>query len=83
MAPPYIGGTGGTGSGTPPRLSYRHLQTTPAALWIIPHGLGFRPAGVQVTDHAGDDVAGVVTHPDLFTTHIHFDVPIRGIADLS
>ena len=40
-------------------------------------------AGVQVTDPAGDDVEGVVSHPDLNTTHIHFDVPVAGIADLS
>lgn len=85
MAPPFFGGggTGGSGGGTPQRLSYRHRQDAASSVWIIAHGLGFRPAGVQVTDTEDDDVEGVVTHPDLNTTHIHFDVPVAGIADLS
>jgi hypothetical protein len=85
MPPPFFGGggTGGGGSGTPSRLSYRHRQDTASSVWVIAHGLGFRPAGVQVTDAEGNDVEGVVSHPDLNTTQIHFDVPIAGIADCS
>ena len=55
MAPPFFGG-GGSGGGTPQRLSYRHRQDAASSVWIIAHGLGFRPAGVQVTDSDGDDV---------------------------
>ncbi len=85
MAPPFFGGggTGGGGGGSPQRLSYRHRQDAASSVWIIAHGLGFRPAGVQVTDSTGDDVEGAVSHPDENTTHIHFDVPVAGIADLS
>ncbi|MCK6490704.1 MAG: hypothetical protein L6R48_20835 [Planctomycetes bacterium] len=84
MAPPFFGGgSSGGGGGTPPRLGYQHHQDTPAQLWVIAHGLGFRPAGVQVTDDAGAPVEGVVTHPDALTTHIHFDLPLSGTADLS
>ena len=85
MAPPFFGGGGGGGSGggTPPRLSYRHRQDAASSVWIIAHGLGFRPAGVQVTDTEGDDVEGTVFHLDVNTTRIHFDVPVAGIADLS
>ena len=86
MAPPYFGGGGGSsggGGGTPLRQAYRHRQDAASSVWIINHGLGFRPAGVQVTDTEGDPVEGVVTHPDQNTTHIHFDVPVSGTADLS
>ncbi len=85
MAPPFFGGggTGGGGGGTPQRLSYRHRQDAASSVWIIAHGLGFRPAGVQVTDTESNPVEGVVVHPDENTTHIHFDMPIAGIADLS
>ena len=82
MVPPFFGG-GGSGGGTPQRLSYRHRQDAASSVWIIAHGLGFRPAGVQVTDSDGDDVEGAVYHLDEHTTRIHFDVPIAGIADLS
>lgn len=80
---PYYGGGSGGGGGPPPRLSHRHHQEAAATTWIIAHGLGFRPAGIQVTDTDGHRVEGVATHPDEHSTHIHFDVPIRGIADLS
>jgi len=86
MVPPFFGGGGvaGGGGGTaPPRLSYRHRQDAASSVWIIAHGLGFRPAGVQVTDSTGDGVEGTVSHPDLNTTHLHFDVPVAGIVDLS
>ena len=79
---PYYPLRGG-GGGLPPRLAHRHHQATAAAVWIISHGLGFRPGGVLVTDLAGNSVEGVVSHPDLLTTHITFGAPISGIADLS
>ncbi len=88
MAPPYFGGggsgsAGGGGGGTPLRLAYRHRQDLPALVWTIAHGLGFRPAGVQVADEEGNPVEGAIAHPDLNTTQIHFEVPIAGTADLS
>ena len=82
---PFFGTPSG-GGGTPvppPVLGYRHTQVTASPLWFIPHGLGFRPAGVQVMDDDGNPVEGVVTFPDLNTTLIQFLVPVRGIADLS
>jgi len=84
---PYTGSSTGGGSGggssPPPVLGYRHQQVAPASEWLIVHGLGFRPAGVQVTDDTGVDVLGVVTNPDLNTTVIAFAVPLAGSADLS
>ena len=83
---PFFGTPSGGGGGPPappPRLGYRHTQTPAATQWLIAHGLGFRPAGVQVTDATGDAVDGVVSHPDLNTSLITFRVPISGIADLS
>jgi hypothetical protein len=78
------GGNGGNSGPTPPPvLGYHHEQPTPASEWRIVHRLGFRPAGVQVTDADGDDVLGVATHPDLTTTVIRFAVPLAGTADLS
>lgn len=82
---PYYGlqHSGGGGPGSAPRLAHRHQQALPAAVWTIAHGLGFRPAGVQVTDPSGTPVEGVVSHPDLLTTHITFGAPLAGTADLS
>ena len=80
---PYTGSSSGSGSTPPPVLGYHHEQPTPDSEWQIVHNLGFRPAGVQVTDDSGDDVVGVVTHPDLNTTVITFALPLSGTADLS
>ena len=83
---PFFGTPSGGGGGPappPPQLGYRHHQEVAAATWLIAHGLGFRPAGVQVTDSDGDPVEGVVIHPDLNTTQLTFLVPVSGIADLS
>ena len=78
---PYTGGSGG---GVPASaLGYRHHQDIASAAWLITHGLGFHPAGVQVTDLDGNPVEGVVTHPDLNTSLITFSEPVAGIADLS
>ena len=75
--------TGGGGGGPPPRLAYHHQQDLPAAIWAITHGLGFRPAGVQVTDVDGASVEGQITHADESTLVITFSQPLAGVADLS
>jgi hypothetical protein len=55
----------------------------PAAHWVIAHHLGFRPAGVLISDPDGNPVEGVIAHLDGSTTTITFGLPISGIADLS
>jgi hypothetical protein len=80
--PPYTG-IGSGGSTIIPPLSYRHRQDASSAAWVISHNLGFRPAGVQVTDSDGNPVAGVVAYPDLNTVLITFSMPVAGVADLS
>lgn len=80
---PFFGTPSGGTPAPPLVLGYRHRQDAASAVWLIVHGLGFRPAGIQVSDADGTPVEGVVAHPDLNTTRITFALPVSGIADLS
>jgi hypothetical protein len=80
---PYTGTGSGGGSTVIPPLSYHHRQDAASAAWNIVHNLGFRPAGVQVTDAGGNPVTGVISYPDLNTTLITFSAPVAGVAELS
>ena len=73
---PFFGTPSGGGTpGPPPLLAYHHDQPTASPLWLIVHGLSFRPAGVQVLDPDGNPVEGVVSHPIAGTTLIQFLIP--------
>lgn len=64
-------------------LNYTHEQITPSATWIIPHPLGYRPAGIRVFDSGGTEWEGVVSYPDVNTVRIDFDYAFGGTAELS
>lgn len=55
-------------------ISYRHIQPNqdPSPHWVIVHNLGYKPGGVFVTDSAGTQQTGKVTHIDSTTLTIDF-----------
>lgn len=55
----------------------------PQQMWLIEHGLGFTPAGVQATDMAGHEIRGEVTYPDSNRIQIEFAQPTAGRVRLS
>jgi len=38
--------------------AFKHIQSTPATTWTIPHNLGYRPSIGAIFDHNGDPVNG-------------------------
>ena len=65
-------------------FAYRHVQSTAATVWIIPHNLGWYPGGVQVEGPSGETVGGVaVGYPDVNTVRLEFNTPMSGVAYLS
>lgn len=75
VSPPDPGHDGAT--------SFTYTQLAPSTLWIITHDLGFRPAGVQVHDNAGQEIVGQVEYPSLNVVTIEFSAPVSGVAYLS
>lgn len=65
--------------------SYTHSQLIPADEWVIPHNLGYKPAGVSVFDSAGTGpfLAVKVVHDNLNQMTISFALPFAGTAEVS
>jgi hypothetical protein len=79
------GPVGPAGPQGPPGVDtgyYRHVQDNPAAVWIVQHNLGYRPA-VFVEDSAGSVVIGDVLYVDANQLTISFDAAFGGYANLS
>ncbi len=82
------GGSGGTWAdliGKPsvfPPDDFVHVQTTPAAIWIINHNRGVQPALIGVMDTGGTEVDPNVIHQSVNQTILEFNPPIAGIARL-
>ena len=60
---------------------YKHDQPTPAATWVVHHGLGGTPTALLVQDASG------VLHTEMVpidsdTVHLLFSVPTAGTAQL-
>jgi hypothetical protein len=62
--------------------SYRHIQTVAAAVWTIPHNLGFYP-NVAVVDSSGREVVGEIDYVDMNTVRLTFSAAFGGEAYLS
>ena len=72
------------GGGTSiPSLAYRHEQALSSSVWVIVHGLPFRPSGIGVVDHLGNPHYPVITWPDDTTVQLAFGYDVRGVARLS
>lgn len=80
----HIPMTGPQGPPGPPSTSaYRHTQATPSTLWVVEHGLGYQPGGINVTNPSGDTYWPTVEHIDDNTAHLHLPESILGTARLS
>lgn len=62
--------------------SYRHVQSVPASVWIIPHELGMYP-NVAIIDSAGDGVIGAVHYDNENQITMIFSAAFSGEAYLS
>jgi hypothetical protein len=70
-------------SGGPVNLAYTHEQTTPSSVWVIEHGLSFRPGGVEVVDHLGNPHHPTVSYPTAGSVQLGFTSDVRGVVRLS
>jgi hypothetical protein len=61
---------------------YRHVQTTPAAVWNIQHNLGSKPVAVWTFDGAGTQIYGTPDHANatLNLISVTFCEPVSGLA---
>jgi hypothetical protein len=77
--------TGGNQTGTvnyPTSLNLQpfvFVQSTPAALWIVNHNLGYKPS-VEIIDSNGDEVITDVKHISVNQVQISFVIPTAGEA---
>lgn len=63
-------------------LGYVHIQSVPASVWNITHGLGFTP-NITVVDTAGTVVEGSYNYPNASTVVLTFIGAFSGRAYLS
>jgi hypothetical protein len=68
---------------TPTPLGGSWVFPLPQQVWLVEHGLGFIPAGVQATDMAGHEIRGEVSYPDANRIQIEFAQPTAGRIQLS
>lgn len=62
--------------------AYRHSQGVASAVWVIDHGLGYRP-NVTVLDSSGREVVGELDYPSDTRVIVTFAAPFGGEAYLS
>lgn len=55
------------------------LQSSPSALWVINHNLGYKPI-IALMDSAGSEIIGNVIHISLNTANVYFNQAIAGAA---
>lgn len=63
--------------------AYYHVQDEASTVWLIGHGLGFAPSGIEVRDNVGDSHYPVASWLDDFTVRLDFNDSVRGTARLS
>jgi len=71
QGPPGINGTG-----------FDFTQSTPSAVWTIPHNLGTRPT-VSAVSVGGVEMWGTITHLSNNVVQVDFSTPIAGTARLN
>jgi hypothetical protein len=66
----------------PAGMAFTHSQPTPAAIWTMPHNLGFRPS-VELLNSGGQEIEGDVLHLSENVCVAYFNQPIAGLARLN
>lgn len=81
IAVTLVGFAGPTGPQGPPGAggAYVHTQAIAAAVWVVNHNLGFRPA-VAVLSPGGLEVIADIVHITTNQTEIRFNSPASGTA---
>ena len=59
--------------------SFIHGQTIASTTWVIDHNLGRYPI-VQTFNLSFTEIEGLVSHVNLNTTRVEFNIPVTGIA---
>jgi hypothetical protein len=76
-----LGPQGPPGSST---SFYEHHQATPAAIWDVPHGLGYNPGAVRVIDSGGNEWdPNEILYQNANSLQLAFTAAFGGIAYLS
>lgn len=76
------GPPGPQGAAGPVGGNFEHTQAAPSTVWVVAHGLGFRP-NVQVFDALGVELLATIEHVDNNSLQISHGVAIAGVAYLS
>jgi len=76
-----IGPRGEPGPAGPAGASFNFSQSSPALLWTINHGLGFRP-NVQLFTVGGVEFEAQILHTSNIQTLVYHNSPIAGTARL-
>ena len=64
----------------PPTLAYRHVQSSAATTWTIPHNLSFRP-NISAVDSTGREILpGAVDYTSATTVTLTFSAAVGGEA---
>lgn len=63
--------------------AYVHVQEEPSDMWVINHGLPYRPGGIYVEDTGGTNVEGDLAYPEPGVITISFSTAFAGKAYLS
>jgi hypothetical protein len=68
--------------GLPGNAAYRfvHTQGIPAAVWVVPHDLGYVPAAIIVYDSTGEEVEGEILAVTPTSLVIQFSGAFSGTA---
>lgn len=61
---------------------YVHSQSTPSAVWVINHNLGFRPS-VELLDSGSQEIDGQIAHPSVNQTVVTLQPASAGLARLT
>lgn len=72
-----VGAPGAPGTGGD--LTYRFVQSSPLAVWVVVHNLGKHPA-IRVVDSAGSTVVGDYHDDSLNQCTLTFSAPFSGEA---
>lgn len=67
-------------AGTELNTEYTHVQSTPAASWVVNHGLGRFPKAVAIRDSSNAVVHGGIIHISVNQLTISFGHPFSGTA---